>query len=248
LNRTEKTKPVPASRWEKAQKYERNFWSVQAERLRGDTSKLQWYEERATTIWEQAKVFLPQDCPVCALEIGPGPVGLINYLDIEERDALDPLENYYKTEPHLVSLRDKRVRYRQGTGEDVSKLNKIYSFIIIDNVLDHVQNPGKVLKEIHNNLVPGGIMFISINIYTQFGSILRGLIERWEIDKGHPFNFTQHSITTLIENAGFHVLLVEMEDYGEQKKKYRQSRHGKLVLKSYLGVVDFRFSAFCRRI
>jgi SAM-dependent methyltransferase len=241
------TQPVQAARWEKAQKYEKSFWSAQADRLHGETSKFQWYEERAFKVWEQAKVFLPQDGPIWALEIGPGPLGLINFLDADERYALDPLEDYYRTEPHLVSLRDKRVKYHKGTGEDVSRLNKIFSFIIIDNVLDHVQNPGKVLKEIHDNLVPGGIMFISINIYTRFGSMLRDLIERWEVDKGHPFNFSEPSITALIEQTGFHILLVEMEDYGQQKKRYRQSKLAKLMLKSYLGVVDFRFSAFCRK-
>jgi SAM-dependent methyltransferase len=241
------TQPAQAARWEKAQKYERSFWSAQADRLHGETSKFQWYEERAFKVWEQAKVFLPQDGPIWALEIGPGPLGLINFLDADERYALDPLEDYYRTEPHLVSLRDKRVKYHKGTGEDVSRLNKIFSFIIIDNVLDHVQNPGKVLKEIHDNLVPGGIMFISINIYTRFGSMLRDLIERWEVDKGHPFNFSEPSITVLIEQTGFHILLAEMEDYGQQKKRYRQSKQVKLMLKSYLGVVDFRFSAFCRK-
>ena len=241
------TQPAQAARWEKAQKYEKSFWSAQADRLHGETSKFQWYEERAFKVWEQAKVFLPQDGPVWALEIGSGPLGLINFLDADERYALDPLEDYYRTEPHLVSLRDKQVQYHQGTGEDVSRLNKVFSFIIIDNVLDHVQDPGKVLQEVYNNLVPGGIMFLSINIYTRFGSFLRDLIERWEIDKGHPFNFSEPSITALIEQTGFHILLVEMEDYGQQKKRYRQSKQAKLMLKSYLGVVDFRFSAFCRK-
>lgn len=244
----EMTKPVQSSRWERAQKYERSFWSAQADRLHGEASKFQWYEERAFKIWEQAKHFLSQDGPTWALEIGPGPLGLINFLDIDERYALDPLEDYYRNEPHLVALRDKRVHYHQGTGEDISRLSKVFSFIIIDNVLDHVRDPGKVLEEIHDNLVPGGVMFISINIYTRFGSALRDLIERWEIDKGHPFNFSEHSITTLIEHCGFHILLAEMEDYGQQKKKYRQSKQLKLMLKSYLGVVDFRFSAFCRKV
>lgn len=241
------TKSVDASRWQKAQKYERGFWSAQADRLRGEASKFKWYKERALSIWNRVKPFLPQDGSTCVLELGPGPLGVINFLDADQRYGLDPLEDYYRAEPSLVGLRDRRVHYHLGSGEDISCLNKVFSLIIIDNVLDHVRDPERVLKEIHSNLVPGGIMFISINIYTRFGSIVRDLIERWEIDKGHPFNFSEQSITTLIEQSGFHILLAEMEDYRQQKRKYRQSKRLKLILKSYLGVADFRFSAFCRK-
>jgi 2-polyprenyl-3-methyl-5-hydroxy-6-metoxy-1,4-benzoquinol methylase len=238
---------VSNERWGKAQAYERGFWSVQAGRSAGQSSRFQWYKERAERIWSQAKPLLDGETKISVLEIGPGPVGLVNYIEADERHALDPLENYYRSQVDFVKIRSKGVSYHQGTGEDISGLNRTFSFVIIDNVLDHVKDPRQVIREIHKNLKSRGIMFVSLNIYTQFGAWIRNLMEVAEIDRGHPFNFTQDSIMSTLQGCGFETLFSETEDYRTQKRKYRKSGQMREILKSYLGVTDFRFSAFCRK-
>jgi len=242
------TKAVSDLRWEKAQVYERGFWSRQASKSPGEASQFEWYENRARMIWEQAKPLLHGVGPMSVLEIGPGPVGLVNYIEADERHALDPLEDYYCTQPEFAHARDRNVMRHSGTGEDVRSLNKVFSFIILDNVLDHMKDPRSALRGIHQSLEKRGIMFISLNIYTRFGALFRNTMERLEIDKGHPFNFSRSLIVSLMEKSAFKVVLSQTEDYRTQKKMYRESGQPRKVLKSYLGVVDFRFSAFCRKV
>ncbi|MBP1747636.1 MAG: Methyltransferase type 11 [Deltaproteobacteria bacterium] len=235
-------------RWEKAQVYERDFWSRQVSGQAGERSQFAWYEDRARQIWKQVSPLLNGRDPVSVLEIGPGPVGLINYIDADERYALDPLENYYSSQSDFVSVRDGRVKRQTGTGEDVLSLDRKFSLIILDNVLDHMKDPGGVLLGIHRSLEPGGIMFISLNVYTWFGAALRNLMEYLEIDQGHPFNFSRSPVLSLLQRSGFEVAWSQTGDYRVQKKKYRQSGQLKKVIKSCLGAVDFRFSAICRKV
>ena len=235
-------------RWEKAQVYERDFWSKQVSASPGEVSQFRWYEDRAHRILGQAKRFLGSQGRSSVLEIGPGPVGIINYIEADERHALDPLEDYYGSQAEFVHVRDRGVTRHSGTGEDILSLNRTFSLIILDNVLDHMKDPGCVLRGIHKSLEPGGIMFISLNIYTRFGALLRKAMEYLEIDKGHPFNFSRPPVLALLQKSGFKVAWSQTEDYGAQKKKYRESGQLKKVFKSCLGVVDFRFTAFCRKV
>jgi SAM-dependent methyltransferase len=235
-------------RWEKAQVYERDFWSKQVSPEAGEASRFRWYEDRAHRIMGQVTGFLGRHREISVLEIGPGPVGIINYIEADERHALDPLEDYYGSQAEFVHVRDRGVTRHNGTGEDILSLNKTFSLIILDNVLDHMKDPGCVLRGIHKSLDPGGVMFISLNIYTRFGAMVRNAMECLEIDKGHPFNFSQSRVLSLLQKSRFKVTWSQTEDYGVQKRKYRESRQLKKVFKSCLGVVDFRFTAFCRKV
>lgn len=239
---------ISSLRWEKAQVYERNFWSRQVSETPGEVSRYRWYEDRAQGIWRRVKPLLASRTRISVLEIGPGPVGIVNYLEADERHALDPLEDYYSSQPEFERVRDRGVMRHNGTGEDVLSLGKTFSFTILDNVLDHMKDPARVLRGIHRSLEPGGVVFISLNIYTRFGALVRNIMECLEIDKGHPFNFSRSSVVTLLRKSGFKVLWSQTEDYRTQKKEYRRSGDLRKVLKSSLGVVDFRFDAFCRKV
>lgn len=239
---------VKHSRWEKAQQYERKFWEKQADYGAPEASKrFSWYQQRAKMVFGSANRYLKGFDRLVALEIGPGPIGLINYLEADERYALDPLENFNKTIPEVVDARNPQVNYRQGTGENVSELNKTFNFAILDNVLDHCRNPVKVLSEIYNNLEPSGVLFFSINVYTPFGVMIRNAMELFEIDKGHPFNFSEKSICSLLKQAGYDILDPKKSDYRTQKMHYRKSNRTRDKIKSYLGLTDSRFSAICIR-
>jgi 2-polyprenyl-3-methyl-5-hydroxy-6-metoxy-1,4-benzoquinol methylase len=191
-------KLAPQLRWEKAQAYEKNFWRKQTSNLSSSNTPFKWYKERAQQVFSQVQPFLEGFIEIRALEIGPGPIGLINYLRFDERYALDPLEDFYSAQREVIKARDKHVHYCQGTGEDISSLHKIFSFIIMDNVFDHVKDPHLVLKELYKNLEPRGVLFISLNIYTPFGVFIRNIMELFKIDKGHPFSFSQNSFCSLI--------------------------------------------------
>ena len=238
---------ISDGRWEKAQVYERDFWSRQVSGQATENSQFAWYEDRASRLWKQVAPLLDGRDRVSVLEIGSGPVGLVNYIDADERYALDPLEDYYASRPDFVRARDEAVMRHTGRGEDVVALNRKFSVIILDNVLDHMKDPGGVLSGIHKSLETDGIMFISLNVYTRFGAALRNVMEYLQIDRGHPFNFSRSPVLSLLQRSGFKVIWSQTEDYRVQKRKYRESGQLKKVIKGCLGMVDFRFSAICRK-
>ena len=67
-------------------------------------------------------------------------------------------------------------------------------------------------------------MFVSLNIYKRFGVLLRNIMELFEVDKGHPFNFSKYSISSLIQKSGFEILSLKTGDYRAQKRRYRESK------------------------
>jgi hypothetical protein len=64
---------ISGLRWEKAQVYERDFWSRQVLATTGEVSRYRWYEDRAQKIWTRVKLFWPHRHASAFLEIGPGP-------------------------------------------------------------------------------------------------------------------------------------------------------------------------------
>jgi 2-polyprenyl-3-methyl-5-hydroxy-6-metoxy-1,4-benzoquinol methylase len=241
-----KTQSVKVDRWKKAQQYEKKFWENQADQTSKEgEDRFRWYKQRSDLVIERVEAYLKGFDTITALEIGSGPIGLINYLRADERYALDPLEDFNQTIPEIVKARDPEVQYRQGTGETVSSLKKTFNFIILDNVLDHCQDPVKVLAEIYKNLEKSGVLFFSINIYTPFGVMVRNAMEIFEIDKGHPFNFTEKSIRSMLTGAGFKIISPKTSDYKIQRRHYIRSSNYKHKLKGYLGLTDVRFSAIC---
>lgn len=237
-------KSISDLRWEAAQTYEKNFWSRQT--WTGN-SPFEWYDIRAQDIWKNARPLIGSGAPFSVLEIGSGPVGIVNYIKADERHSIDPLEYYFNTRPEFIAVRDRAVIRHNGIGEDVNKLGKNFSLVIIDNVLDHMKDPATVLRGIHQCLKENGIMFLSLNIYTDLGVLIRNAIELIQIDKGHPFNFSRQSIIELLNKCGFKIIVSKTDSYEASKRRYRESGRPLRILKSYIGVSDFRFSAYCRK-
>lgn len=82
------------------------------------------------------------------------------------RDAIDPLNDFYSSNPELVRLRDPSVRYQTGTGEALPFEDSRFSLVILDNVLDHVQEASGVLRDIHRVIAQDGIFYFAVNIHT----------------------------------------------------------------------------------
>lgn len=72
-----------------------------------------------------------------ALEIGSGPIGIVNFLEWGERYAIDPLEHFYRQRQSLIKLRKAGSTYLPGMGEHLPFGDASFSLVIIDNVIDH---------------------------------------------------------------------------------------------------------------
>jgi hypothetical protein len=131
------------TRWQKAQEYERGFWQRLGQKIEtGVTGQLDWCRWRAARLEELlATVPTPASPARRVLEIGSGPIGIINFLDWPERYAIDPLESFYARQPSLIRraiLVRRTVRRPESScrWEDAS-----CGLVIIDNVIDHTYAP-----------------------------------------------------------------------------------------------------------
>jgi SAM-dependent methyltransferase len=237
------------TRWQKAQEYERGFWQRLGENIEvGTVGQLDWYRWRANRL-EELLDRAPGPKPVVrkVLEIGSGPIGIVNFLEWGERYAIDPLESFYRQQPSLVKLRNPGTTYLTGSGELLPLDDGSCSLVIIDNVIDHTYAPEKILKEITRVLEPGGRLYLSVNVHTAWGAWLHNLLAVLRIDRGHPYTFTSPTLRRLLARAGFTALLEQVGDYTEARQEDRRSRRVTDRIKGYTGLSEFQHLVLCAK-
>jgi len=224
------------SRWYKAQKYERSFW----QNIENKKADLKWYQWRANQIKPFLEQYFFDINNIKILEIGSGPIGVLSCLSGSKKCAIEPLYDFYKINPHLIEYSDKNVLFIKGIGEELPFHDSYFDFIIINNVLDHCQNPRKVVGEIIRVLRNhGGIVYFSINIRTSFGKKIRRIIEYLQIDQGHPYSFTKKDILNLFSEFKLENQTFENENL--------IPLHTKKIIKFALGIQENKYSFFARK-
>jgi SAM-dependent methyltransferase len=243
------TSEIPWTRWAKAQDYERAFWQRLGDGISAGTrEQLDWYEWRVGELRRRlgaAGRSAALDGRV--LEIGSGPVGMVNFLEGPERYAVDPLEGFYRTQPSLVELRRRGVAYLEGTGERLGFEDGSCALVIIDNVIDHTYAPAAILREIRRVLRPDGCLYLSVNVHTAWGARLHALLAFLRIDEGHPYTFTSRTLRRLLAQGGFRVLAEEIADYAEARRADLRSASLRDRVKGATGLSEFSHSVVCAR-
>ncbi len=240
---------IGRSRWLNAQKYEQAFGErLGTEIATGAEQQLGWYNWRARRLEERhaAHPEVRTDNGK-VLEIGCGPIGIINFLKSRDRVAVDPLEHFYRKTPSLVSLRQPDVTYLTGTGEQLPVKTGSCSLVIIDNVIDHTQAPGRILDEIRRVLQPHGCLYLSVNVHTHWGAWLHRALAVLQIDRGHPYTYTSGSLRRLLLAHEFQVIGESIDSYAEARRADRSAPQLRARIKGYTGLSEFSHAVVCRQ-
>ncbi len=140
------------------------------------------------------------------LQIGAGPVDVIDFFQANEKHAIDPLADRYKDMFRM--LQDKSVNYITGVGEDLPYNDCYFDFVIIRNALDHVYDPERTLGEIHRVLKPDGLLYIWVYLYDVRTSItmriINTLTKKFETE---PWVFTLSRIKRVLKHNRFKIFL-----------------------------------------
>lgn len=192
------------ARWDKAQDYEKRHWERVAKKVSDGSGDLDWYRTRAQRVLGLLADHdvRPTDGSAVA-EVGSGPVGIISFLPGSDRYAVDPLMEYYDSESSLVTGRDPAVSYLGAKGEDIPIAASKCDLVVIDNCLDHCEDPGKVLDECRRILKDDGHLYLTLNVRSPVGWVVRNAMEVFEIDPGHPHSYYPRSLRNLISGHGF---------------------------------------------
>ena len=200
------SKLIKNNRWDIAQGYELRWWSKYKD-------SIEWYKGFSDEIITETSSFININQNTVILEIGSGAAGGITYIKSNNKYAIDPLENFFSQNKSWVQFRDKKVNYFQGKGEALPFEDSFFDLIIIDNVLDHCDNPIAVLNEINRSLKIGGLIFFRQNVYNKWGKLLRTIMELLTIDKGHPFTFTKQYLINNINERNWDIKQMKENGY-----------------------------------
>ncbi len=99
----------------------------------------------------------------------------------------------------------------KGVDEGLKDIEAQFEYIIMADVLEHLVEPERVLKNAKKFLKPGGRIFISLPNIAHYSIRLKLLLGKWEmqdwgiLDKTHLHFYTLDSAKKLLEDAGLKV-------------------------------------------
>ena len=198
-----------SERWGRAQEYEQAFWRSIAEEVAHDSlERIDFYSWRAGELrkrFEALGLAELMDGSRRIVELGSGPIGVIGYLPGKSRTAVDPLNRFYADNEHLSRLRNPDIHYLDAPGEDIPLEDEAWDLVIMENCIDHTQDPGRVMQEIHRLLKPGGTLYLTVNGRSRPGFWVHRLLARLELDPGHPHTFTKKRFQRFVQEHGFEI-------------------------------------------
>lgn len=229
-------KEVTKQRWDEAQDYERNWW---LNNKRENISEA--YKRGADRINEEIKNLITINEKTKILQIGSGPEDVINYFDKGELYGVEPLADFFR-EKGL--LKKDKVNVIQGVGENLPFKDNYLDIIIIINVLDHCQDPQKILSEIKRCLKHEGILYIRTYVRPTIFLPFLKIIWKTKVStaKGHPHLFTENSSRKILQESGFTILNESSTKKGRVKFKYLQNP--KLIIQK---IIEYGHTCICKR-
>lgn len=150
----------------------------------------------------------PQDTTLKLLDVGSGRGRSLRYTE--------PFNLQHRIEWHGVDLESQRAHkpehWASLTDLDVESGlpfdDAAFDIAICEQVLEHLQNPTKVLQDMARILKPGGLIIAGVPTFAAPVAAARRLLiseKAQRIETGHPQTFSSNSFAKLIESAGFTV-------------------------------------------
>lgn len=236
---------VDKQRWDVAQESEKEYWMQwETESLRNYLEEV--YKTKLEVLLKRWEKYIKIKPNIRILQIGCGPLDIINYFKVGKRYSIDPLADFYK---NRFKIDYKASNLKQAPGEEIPFPDKYFDLVIIDNVLDHTHLPEKVLAEINRVLKNRGIMHLEVQIYQErflIASKIWGFFKKLFTGEifniHHPHMFRKLEIERLIGEK-YDIMEKELEDLDKlkrerEKQKFTSRFSAKLGL---LGNINYMF-------
>ena len=155
--------------------------------------------------------------------------------------------SFYEGKARLTQWRDKEVQYPRGGSELLPFEDCDFSLVVIDIVLDHTKSPRDVLRKTYRVLVLGRFLYLAVNIHTQWGLLVRSLMEMFQLDTGHPYSYTKNRLRRLVKQMSFEIRNDEIEDRRQARKTEIRAAHVRSKLKAMLGISDIKYEILAEK-
>jgi ubiquinone/menaquinone biosynthesis C-methylase UbiE len=203
------SKRIAFSKFQEAQKSEREYWKRMRERILSEEYRT---EKRivAQEIIEELRASTNNGRLDRLLEIGGGADPMVEYFNGHIGITIDPLASFYKLEIAHAPL--NAVEYFQGIGENLPFKKASFDCVLMYNCIDHGLEPFKILDEGRRVLRRGGSLHLLLNTYSHKYALYSKFIDRivpTHEDKKHPHCLGFNSVKNYIKKIGF----VEINDH-----------------------------------
>jgi SAM-dependent methyltransferase len=105
---------------------------------------------------------VPPDARI--LEVGSGAHGLVFFFGSSRAIGCDPLAREYAG---LFPAWQRRVPTLSAEGESLPFPDAVFDVVLCDNVVDHALDPAGIASELARVLVPGGLLYFTVNVHHQ---------------------------------------------------------------------------------
>jgi ubiquinone/menaquinone biosynthesis C-methylase UbiE len=250
-------KQVSSERWQIAQKSEKEYWSGFNQEILVKNEIIR-HKEKAKILEKEWERWVNINKNTRILQIGCGPEDVIDYFSTGKLYAVDPLAEFYKKK---FNLNYKKITFLEARGESLPFKDNYFDVVILANVLDHVENIGRVLSEAKRVLKKDGTFHFE-NLFYQKGFIqlakIWGPIKKTltgEIfNVHHPFMFTKENLKKILssnfkiihEETGRDIGIYEnMQDLINKKKRNRNINIRLPAKFGLYGIINY--TAICKK-
>jgi len=150
---------------------------------------------------ETLEAFQPIKADARVIEVGSGAHGLIFYFGSQHAIGVDPLAVSYRT---LFPRWQSCAPTVAAVGESLPFPDRSFDVVICDNVVDHAESPARFVGELARILVPGGLLYFTVNVHHPVYAVAAGVHSSWRA-VGVPYEvgpFADHTTHLTLEAAG----------------------------------------------
>lgn len=143
-----------------------DYQRAKAAGLRGhEAEKMAAMAARSKLIRDRIHAVHPIGDDARVIEVGSGAHGLIFYFGTEGGVGVDPLADHYAA---LFPAWQDRARTIAAYGERLPLPDESFDLVLCDNVVDHAENPRRIVEEMVRVLRPGGLLYFTVNVHHPF--------------------------------------------------------------------------------
>src|SRR6476659_2082304 len=148
-----------------------------AEHLRGHEDEvIVAMTKSSRRVRDLLEAFQPIQSDARVIEVGSGAHGLIFCFGSEHGIGVDPLAVSYGS---LFPRWQRRAQTIAAVGESLPFADQSFDLVLCDNVVDHAESPRKIAGELARILVPGGLLYFTVNIHHQLYALAAGVHSSW---------------------------------------------------------------------
>ncbi len=147
-----------------------------------------------------------------AIEIGSGPFPAISLVRWKQAIAVDPLAEGYLVEDLIPkSVHADEITFLACAGEAIALPAACMDIAVLENCLDHVDQPALVLRECRRILRPTGLLWLLVDLMDYK-------------DHMHPNPFSEAAIRDLLAQEGFEPVRERISDHKSHPNAYGEYR------------------------